>query len=127
MAPIKIFVADKEVEPAMEVLNSLGTGEVQLVFASKMSRALASLKNAEYSVIFLGDRVEDGDTYDLGVLINSTKRNRQTPVICIGAHVSKRTKLAGLLKPRSMAVDVSDKDAAQVCADKIRDHLNGHK
>lgn len=124
MASLKIFIADESIEPAMEVINSIGQGEVEIVFASKMSKAISSVRGTEFALIFIGDKIAGGDIHDLIFEIRTIRRNKSTPVFCIGAHKDRRIRLSGLLRPLGFPVDVTSEPELKSCLNRINNHLD---
>lgn len=120
---LKILVVDKVLDHAASIIGQLGTGEAEVIYVPHTGRAISSIRNNQYHLIVLGDRLEGGDTYDVGLEIKNSNLNRQTPVVCIAYNATRLAKLANHLRPYSYTVDPTKEEDLKLCVDRITEHL----
>jgi DNA-binding response OmpR family regulator len=101
-----LVVADK-VETAAQVIDILGSSNVEITFVNKAATASATADKRSYDVIILGDRLPAarGDVYDVALTVKRSRHNKKTPVICVGRNPSLTAKLIGLLRPYAFHAD----------------------
>lgn len=104
-----ILVVAKNKDVALKLLDVLKIDEMVILFADKLSQAKAQLSEKKFDLIFLDDKLDhNNDTYDVGLEIRFSQKNKNTPVICIGSHSARTSVLVGLLKPHSIKADTSN-------------------
>jgi DNA-binding response OmpR family regulator len=94
-----ILIVDQTVDPAMKFIDALSRPHVDVTFTSQLTQALKNVKKHDYDLILLGDRTEDGGTYDVALGIKDGRKNKQVPIVCVGVNTGKAVKIMKLLKP----------------------------
>lgn len=94
-----ILVVDKTLDPAMKFIDALSSPNVDVTFTDQLTQALKNIKRNDYDLIILGDRTEDGATYDVALGIKDGKKNKQVPIVCVGSNTGKVAKIMKLLRP----------------------------
>ena len=117
---IKILAIGKVPTLAMEFISELGVPDAVVTFVDRAPQAIKNIKRLSYDVILIGDRVKDGDTFDVGLVLDGTKRNRKTPVVCLGHHKGKAARLIKLLEPCGIRAEPNAFDNAVL---KIKSYL----
>lgn len=118
---LKVLVVDKSSTPAMALIEGFDSSEVQAVFVSKVDQAISNMKKNSYDLLIFGDKLVDGDTFDVGLEKTKSLKNRQTPVICLTYHPSRSTKLASLLRPHSFKLNLSDVASKEGCIKQVKE------
>jgi DNA-binding response OmpR family regulator len=100
----RILVASKDIDSALVFLDDLHLTEVVTSFAPTVATAVKAVRKNKYDVIILGDKLGQGDTYDVGLEIKQSNKNKHATVLCFVGNVSRATRLNNLLKPYSIMV-----------------------
>lgn len=104
---VNILVVDTDTQPGMELISMLALPQVKVTFVDQLTQALKNVKKNQYTFIVLGDRIKGGNTYDIGLEIAGGKRNKRTPVICIGINKGRNYKLVKVLGSYGIKYDVN--------------------
>jgi DNA-binding response OmpR family regulator len=105
----KILVVSQEKQDAVKVAEALDLKEMNLVFVDTVMNGSTHVKEIAYDLIILGDKLgKRGDTYDVGLEIKQSKKNKHTPVMCIGPNTARALNLVNLLRPSAFRADPSD-------------------
>ena len=94
-----ILVIDKTIGPAMKFIDALSSPNLEVTFTDQLTQAIKNVKRNDYDLIILGDRTDDGTTYDAALAIKDGKKNKQIPIVCVGTNAGKVFKIMKLLKP----------------------------
>lgn len=118
---LNILIVDQKPNNGMGFIGLLAaTVDLDVTFEADVVRAIKKVKREDYDFIIMGDRVSSGDLYDVGLAIKGGLKNNHTPVICVGSHRGRTTRLVNLLRPYSLR---AEKDRHQTVADKLVAHL----
>lgn len=108
----------------MSIISQLGTGEVQTTFITHSDKAKVNLSNNEYDVIMMGDKLNGGDTYDVGLSMIQGSKNKRSSVLCIGRHISRATRLCNLIgSHRAIVVNTNLQNEIDAAALKLSSFL----
>lgn len=118
---IDVLIVDRNVDVGMGVLDALQLRNANVTVVTIASQALKNVKRYQYDLILLGDRLTDGDTYDVGLELKTGKKNRRAAVLCMGHHRGRATKLANLLGSRALI------GTKGVVLGRIRAHLTNEE
>jgi len=94
-----ILVIDKTIGPAMKFIDALSSPNLEVTFTDQLTQAIKNVKRNDYDLIILGDRTDDGTTYDAALAIKDGKKNKQIPIVCVGTNTGKIAKIMKLLRP----------------------------
>lgn len=116
----KILAIDKRRDVAMQFISNLPLADAAITFVDKAPQAIKNIKRVRYDLILVGDRVDDGDTFDIGLAIEGSKRNRKTPTVCVGHHAGRAARLMKLLGSSSLRAEPND---FSVAVAKVKTYL----
>jgi len=97
-----ILLVDRTLAPGMQVIDDLKLEVVDLTFMLHAAEAIKRVKKNSYDLIILGDKLKEGDTYDVGLELKTGKENRRTAVLCVGHHLGRANRLLHLLGNRAL-------------------------
>ncbi len=118
---VNILIVDQKPDDGMGFLGLLAASvDLDVEFEPDVVRAIKKVKREDYDFIIMGDRVSSGDLYDVGLAIKAGQKNNHIPVVCVGAHRGRTTRLVNLLRPYALR---AEKDRRQVVADKLVTYL----
>ena len=103
-----ILIVDKTMDAAMSFIDTLSRPSVDVTFNHQTTQALKNVKRNDYDLIIMGDRLDDGTTYDVALGIKDSKKNKQIPIVCVGVNKGKVARIMKLLRPYSFCADVSE-------------------
>jgi hypothetical protein len=111
MSSKTVLVALQEKPFALEMIGLLSVKDVRIIFVDNVLNAITQVRETQFDLIILGDRLgRRGTTYDVGMEIKASQRNKHTPVICVGAQSARAMSLVNLLRPYAMRADPKEKD-----------------
>lgn len=116
----KILAIDTLTETFMSFISELALEDAVVTFVDRVPQAVKNIKRNAYDMILIGDRVNDGDTFDVGLAIEGSKRNRKTPTVCIGHHVGRAVRITKLLGTSALRAEPGDYATAVL---KIKEYL----
>lgn len=121
---IKILIVDENQDRAMSIISQLGTGEVQATMITHTDKAKVNLSNNEYDVIIMGDKINGGDTYDVGLSLIQGSKNKRSSILCIGRHTPRANRLCNLVGThRALVVNTNFQNEIDAAAEKLASFL----
>ena len=105
-----ILIVDQTITPAMSFMDALRCPDTHVIFTHQTTQAIKNVKKNDYDLIVLGDRTDDGSTYDVALAIRDSRKNKHTAVVCVGNNVGKVAKIVKLLKPYALNAYVGQLD-----------------
>ena len=117
---VNVLVVAKKPPIALPFLNALALPDVKVTFSPSALQAIKNVKRVAYDFIIVGDQLVDGDIIDVGLAIEGSKRNKKTPVVCVGYHVGRAARFANVLSPSVIRAEPGDEAAA---VSKIKNFL----
>lgn len=113
MVSKSVLVALQEKQFALQIIEILSVKEVKITFVDNVLNAITQVRENEFDLIILGDKLgRRGTTFDVGMEIKSSQKNKHTPVVCVGAQSARAMSLTNLLRPYAMRADPKEKDFA---------------
>lgn len=110
----KILVVSDDKKDAVAIVEIIASKDVSVYFSDSVVKATTLVRENVYDVIILGDKLGTrGDTFDVGLEIKASNKNKHTPVICIGKNTPRAMKLHNLLRPRSLMSNSGHPDFAK--------------
>jgi len=97
-----VLIVDKTMDRGFQVLSLLELENADVTVISQAVRAIKTIRKKAYDLIILGDKLAEGDTYDVGLELKTDQKNRRTAVLCVGNNKSRATKLSRLLGDRAL-------------------------
>ena len=116
----KILIVDKSSSTGMSFLDSLRWKAMDVAVVDDTQQAIKNVKQQDYDLILLGDRINKGDTYDVALEIKSGK-NKHTAVVCVGKHRGRTIRLMNLLSPYALWAEEQSLD---ITLDRVRKHFS---
>lgn len=124
---LEILIVDSDPTNAFSIISSLGEGEVSTSFINHADRAISNILKKKYDLIIFGDRLEGGDTYDVGLMVKESSKNKHSKYVCIGAHISRAHKLNNLLGPNSIYIDLRDPASVEKARALVKQYKDASK
>lgn len=98
---VNILVVSEDTTAALNFIDSLKLSDVLVSFNDQEDIAIKNVRQREYDIIIIGDRLAKGDVWSVALEIRNSK-NRKVAVIFVGFNKAKAAKIRNAVGPHTL-------------------------